>query len=203
MSDTGELFAMAAVWVLVAAVIVRFVPNKWGRIVSFGVLVGIPFWELPYGYYNFQKLCNEEGGLKIFETIPSQNTVCASYPFETSAEYLLKLGFLGVEARDESGRVRRFAKESSDRQATIDGKQISSKYCVTQAFVQGLPWRIQRNEYVIAGALDQRIVARHSDFVWFGTWWQQQTLPILGVGGECRHSDPVKAIAAALLVGTK
>ena len=76
MSDTEQLFVVAAVWVIIAAVIARFIPNWPVRIAFFVLAVGIPFWELPYGYYNFQNLCREETKLMVIERIPPQESVC-------------------------------------------------------------------------------------------------------------------------------
>src|SRR6185436_2239817 len=99
MNDTEQLLIAAAVWAIIAAVIARFIPNWPGRIVFLVLAVGLPFWELPYGYYNFQKLCREEGALRIFEPIAPQEAVCVDYPFETVTSEMLKKGFASVEAR--------------------------------------------------------------------------------------------------------
>ena len=56
MSDTVQLFIVAAGWTIISFLIARLVPKRPGRIALFIVLVGVPFWELPYGYFNFQKL---------------------------------------------------------------------------------------------------------------------------------------------------
>ena len=65
MNDTEQLFWMAVIWALIAAAIARFIPNWPGRIAFFTVAVAIPFWELPYGYYNFQRLCSEQRKLQV------------------------------------------------------------------------------------------------------------------------------------------
>jgi len=204
MSDTANLFLLAGIWSLIAIVIVRLIPVPWpARIAVLALLVGVPFWELPYGYYNFKDLCREHGGLRNFEKFGPQTSVCASYPIDSAAGSLLSNGLVIVEAQDEDGRIKTITKETIDRAVKAERIPISSAYCVRHAFVQGLPWRIQRNEYLITGATDQRIAARFSDYVWYGTWWQQQMLPLLGRGGECRHGDPLKAVASALLTGVK
>jgi hypothetical protein len=202
MNDTEQLFLVAAVWTLIAAAITRFIPNWPGRIAFFTIAVGLPFWELPYGYYNFGKLCKEQGGLKTFELIPPQNVVCVAYPFESGASAMLKAGFDVVEARDKSGSVNRISRASAGDFQSTKLNRVTSDYCVTYAFVRGLPWRIMRNEMTISRENDQRVVARHSDFIWFGMWWQEAATPVLGRGGECRH-DAVPPISAALIGGVK
>jgi hypothetical protein len=200
MNDTEQLFVAAAVWALIAAVIARFIPNWPGRIAFFALAIGIPFWELPYGYFNFQRLCREEGSLRVFEPIAAQREICADYPYETAALAMLKIGFVTVEARDKNGSVRKYSKGSSGDIEKVTIERVSSEYCVTNAFVRGLPWRTMRNEIVIVRERDRQVVARNSDFVWFGMWWQEATVPILGRGGECRH-DGIGAITNALIRG--
>ena len=202
MNDTEQLFIAAAVWALAAAVIARFIPHWPGRIAFFAIAVGIPFWELPYGYYNFQKLCRDEGSLKIVEPIPPQTSVCVDYPYETAALGMLKGGFENVYARDKNGDVKRYLKSSSGAIEKVTTNRISSEYCVTYGFIRGLPWRMMRNEIVVFRDKEKRVVARHSDFVWFGMWWQEAAAPVLGRGGECRH-DGVGSITGALLRGVK
>src|SRR3990172_5793830 len=105
MNDTEQLFIAAAVWALIAAAVARFIPNWPGRIAFFAFAVGIPFWELPYGYYNFQELCREEGSLRVLEPIAPQQSICVDYPFETAASGMMKMWFASIEARDKSGSV--------------------------------------------------------------------------------------------------
>lgn len=199
MSDTEQLFIVAAGWTAFSAFLAYFVRNWGGRIALFVVLVGVPFWELPYGYFNFKWLCKEQGGLAVLEAIPPQDKVCASYPFETSAGRLLEAGFTIVEARDSKGNVIAF--ERGRQKSGVTG--LTSDYCIAQQFVQGLPWGIQRNEYAIVAQRNDRVVARHSDFIWYGMWWQQLASPLFGRGGECRHNDPVNSVARVLLMGKK
>jgi len=202
MNDTEQLFIAAAIWTIIAAVIARFIPNWPGRIAFFAIAVGLPFWELPYGYYNFQKLCREEGSLRIFEPIAPQQSICVDYPFETAALGMLKKGFVSVEARDKGGSVNRYLKAPRGDVDKVATDRVTSEYCITRTFVRELPWRAMRNELVIVRNQDNHLVARHSDFVWFGMWWQAAALPVLGRGGECRH-DGFGSVANSLIVGAK
>jgi hypothetical protein len=202
MSDTEQLFIVAAVWIVIAAMFARLVPGWWGKGALFAVLVAVPFWELPFGYLNFRKLCEDQGGLKVFETFSPQVSICASYPLETSVDQFLSVGFKVVEARDRDGRVVAQTRETAIKTPNVDGSKVASAFCVTQEFVRGLPWRIQRNEYKVVAEPSQREVARHSDFIWFGMWWQERAAPLLGRGGECRHSAPIRKIADVLFHGT-
>ncbi|HTP62988.1 MAG TPA: hypothetical protein VMJ14_12990, partial [Burkholderiales bacterium] len=73
MSDTEQLFIVAAVWTVVAAMVARLGPGWWGKGAFFAALLVVPFWELPYGYFNFQKLCAEDANLKVIDKIFPQD----------------------------------------------------------------------------------------------------------------------------------
>ena len=188
MNDTEQLFLVAAIWALIAAVITRFIPNWPGRIAFFAIAVGIPFWELPYGYYNFYRICESEARLKVFESIPPQRTICVDYPFEDTAKEILKFGFETVEARGKAGDIRRYVANSSIEGREGRQERISADYCITSASNIPLPWRILRHDHVIRGGGDGRLVARQSRFNWAGLWWQEAARPVLGRGGDCGES---------------
>jgi hypothetical protein len=202
MSDTEQLFLVAAVWALIAAAIARFIPNWPGRIAFFVLAVGIPFWELPYGYYNLQMLCREQGGLEVFEPILPQKIVCVAHPYESGAPGMIKAGFETVEAKAKSGSVNRISIAPSGQLESTKQEQVTSDYCVTFANNNHLPWRIIRHDFLVIRVKDGVVVARHSVFDWFGMGWQQSASPVLGRGGECRE-DPIKPVVAVLLNGSQ
>lgn len=184
---------MAAVWVLIAAVIVRFVPNKWGRVVLFGVLVGIPFWELPIGYYNFQKLCMEQAKLQVFEKIPPQDSVCVENLDSVLYGGLVRAGYTRIEVTGGSDNANHYI--ASGRVFMTNRKQVKSSYCVAFENNIALPWRVSRSDTSIVRVSNDRAVARQSVFYWWGMWWQQAAGPVLGRGGRC-FDDPYHPFVA-------
>lgn len=200
MNDTEQLFLVAIVWALIAAAIARFIPNWPGRIAFFTIAVAIPFWELPYGYYNFQKLCREEGGLKVLEKIAPQEDVCADFPFDISGKDLLKFGFSSVEARTNTGDVHSFFAQPAATPPESSVGHTVSNYCVTFVNNNHLPWGVIRHDFLITHVDSGRIAAKHSVFDWFGMWWQQQAAPMLGRGGACRE-NPIPPIVSVLRNG--
>ena len=200
MSDTEQLFVAAAVWALIAAVIARFIPNWPGRIAFFAIAVALPFWELPYGYYNFQKLCREEVGLQVSEKILPQEIVCADYPYVTLHGELLKSGFASVETRSKAGEINRYATRPDGGIEKLEQQKLTSNYCLTFVNNIQLPWRVLRHDQLVARANDGRIVARQSRFTWSGMWWQEDGRPIFGRGGDC--SDKGNRSILALRQGT-
>ena len=203
MSDTEQLFILAGVWTIGAAVVAYFIPKWPAKIIAFALLVGIPFWELPFGYYKFLNLCAHEGGWRVFEKIAPQQSVCAIYPLDSATKQFIDAGFTIVEAKDKGGNTWRYTRDEINDKPKAAGSATVSEYCVVQDFIEGLPWRIQRNEHVVVRLSDKHIVGRFSDFVWYGTWWQQKAIPMLGRGGECRHGDAIPAIAYTLRAGSQ
>jgi len=187
MSDTEQLFVAAAVWGLIAAVIARFIPNWPGRIAFFAIAVALPFWELPYGYYNFRKLCVAEARLLVFEKIPPQESVCVRDLDSGIYSGLIRAGFRRIEVTDRTDDPKRDA--SSGRVFRIPRPSIQSTYCLAFQSNNALPWRVLRNDVLIARATDDKVVARQSRFSWEGMWWQEQARPVLGRGGVC-FDDP-------------
>jgi hypothetical protein len=202
MNDTEQLFFAALVWALIAAAIARFIPNWPGRIAFFAITVGLPFWELPYGYYNFQKLCREEGKLLVYAEIAPQKSICVDYPFDSSARTLHRFGFASIESRDKKGEVIEFSGSASAGLSQSRKRSVSSEYCVTFLNNIRLPWRVNRHDFLVIRRSDGKNVARHSEFDWLGMWWQQAATPVLGHGGECGR-DPVRLVMTALVDGVK
>ena len=187
MSDTEQLFVVAAVWTLVAAVIARFIPNWPGRIAFFVLAVGVPFWELPYGYYNFQRLCGEQARLQVFEKIPPQDSVCVGDLDSGTYTGLVRAGFSRIEVIGRTDDPARDA--ASGRVFSTKKEEAKSSYCYSYRANNHLPWGLLRNDALISRANDNHVVARQSQFVWAGMWWQEMARPILGRGGVC-FDDP-------------
>ena len=187
MNDTEQLFVVAAVWALIAAAIARFIPNWPGRIAFFALAVGIPFWELPYGYYNFQKLCSEEGRLQVFEKILPQDSVCVGDLDSGVYSGLIRAGFLRIEVTGKSDDRKRDS--ASGRIFLTKKQEVKSAYCLEFRANIALPWRVLRSDVLIARANDEHVIARQSQFHWAGMWWQEQARPVVGRGGVC-FEDP-------------
>ena len=147
--------------------------------------MGIPFWELPYGYYNFQRLCRAEIGLQVFEKIPQQEIVCADYPYVTFHKELLKSGFTTVEVRGKAGEIKKYSTRPDGGIDETAQERLASNYCLTFLNNNQLTWRVWRHDQLITGARDGHVVARQSRFSWAGMWWQEEARPVLGRGGDC------------------
>jgi hypothetical protein len=183
MNDTEQLFLAAAAWALIAAAIARFIPNWPGRIVFFALAVGIPFWELPYGYYNFQKLCREETTLKVIEKFPPQDSVCIEYFDAGLYRQLAQGGFTRIEITGRSDNAKEYA--AKGQVFMTNHEQAKSSYCIAFENNISLPWRLLRADTMIEQRSDRRVIGRQSEFYWTGMWWQEQARPAAGRGGVC------------------
>lgn len=185
------------IWALVAAVIARFIPNWPGRIVLFTIAMAIPFWELPYGYYYFQKLCRDETRLQIYERIPSQDAVCIEYFDLAFFSLLTQAGFKRIEITGRSDNAKDYVADG--RVFLTNREQAKSSYCVSFKSNILLPWRIWRDDTLILRASDGHMAARQSRLLWAGMWWQQEARPLMGIGGVC--SSELNAPILALRQG--
>jgi hypothetical protein len=189
MNDTADLFAMAGVWVVIAALIARAVPitSRWGKSLMFATLVAILFWELPLGYLHFRELCATQTKLRIIETIPAEASVCVEGFDQRQFERLIAMGFSRVEVIGQSANGRLYLEKGRFKEALLlsYGRPTSSSYCFSTRTNGVEPWHIARTDYLLLKVPNKREVARESAFFWSGLWWQRGLRPLLGNGGHC------------------
>jgi hypothetical protein len=194
MSETAELFILAGIWTFVVVLTARTIKNWPARVVVFAFLLGIPFWEMPFGFYNFVRLCRDDARLRVVEKFPPQERVCAAYPDTSLHRELLAAGFPFVETKGAAGEVRSFFLKDGTAHEVAQSA-ITSTYCLTFVNNIRMPMRVLRHEVQIVRVSGGDVVARQSRFSWLGMWWQEATSPILGNGGTCAP-DPRSPILA-------
>jgi hypothetical protein len=153
--------------------------------------VGVPFWELPYGYYNFQKLCLAEAKLLKFDEVLPQDEICVENLDSVLYSELIKNQFSRIEVLRTTDDGQR--DKSSGRVFLTKREDARSQYCLRFVGNISQPWRIVRHDQLIERVRDNHLVARQSRFHWAGMWWQQLAAPILGRGGRC-FDDPYRSI---------
>ncbi len=183
MSPTEELFLVAAVWTLIAVFVARFFSTWLARIVFVAIAVAVPFWELPYGYLNFRKVCADQVQLQVFEKILPQESVCLSRFDSGQYAQLNRAGFSRIEVPAITEGAKEFI--SSGRVINIAATGAQSTYCITFENNILVSNRLSRSDILVTRRADGRIAARQSDFFWGGMWWQEMARPLLGRGGEC------------------
>jgi hypothetical protein len=191
MSDTAELFTLAGIWTLGALFVAYFIPKWPAKIAAVAFLVGIPFWELPYGYYNFRQLCVEEAKFQVFEEITPQDGICVENLDAGLYKNLSNAGFVRIEVMGSTDDLQR--DNQSGRVFFSKNQKAESKYCLQFIGNIPLPWRILRHDLLVTNSSDRRVVGRQSRFIWAGMWWQERASPVFGSGGSC-FDDPSRAI---------
>ena len=187
MNDTEYLFVVAAVWSIISLLLARLVPNWGGRIALFVVLVGVPFWELPYGYYKFSSLCRDKVALQVFEEMMPQTSICIDYFDVPLYVELVRVGFDRIEITERSDSAKNYLR--NDRVVMVKRDEARSSYCIAFKNNIHMPWRMLRSDILVERAGDGRVVARQSDFYWIGMWWQAEATPVLGRGGMCSRKS--------------
>ena len=197
MSDTAQLFILAAVWTVVSIFLARLVPNWGGRIALFAVLVGVPFWELPYGYYAFHRLCGEQANLQIFERFPPQENICVDDLHSNLFSKLVKYGFTRIEVTGRSDDPQRYVASGKVYFPKLR-TEVESQYCLDFVSNFPLPHRILRGATLVKRSRDGQVALRQDHFFWSGLWWQDAASPLLGRGGTCFGDPdlPIKTLRA-------
>jgi hypothetical protein len=199
MSDTAQLFIMAGVWTVAAAILAFHYISKWpARIAAFALLVGVPFGELPYGYYNFAKLCRDEATVRAFEKVAPQEFMCIDDLYSDVYRMLVGVGFSKIEFR--GGTNIDFRNNAAIHAVRVKRGEEKSVYCFSTKNNIRLPWRVWRYDHLVHRVVDGRVALRQSGFSWAGMWWQEGASPILGRGGNC--GDPLVRLFAAVRNGT-
>ena len=198
MSDTEQLFIVAGVWTFIAGFIAYFIPSWWIRVPVFAVLVGVPFWELPYGYYNFLKFCQTETKVQVFEKIPPQEFICLDHFDPLQYGVLVKAGFTRIEIVGRSDNAKEYA--ASGKVFMVSRDDAKSSLCITSKINNALPWRLLRHDVLVTQIHGSGIVVKQSRINWLGMWWQHQMSPVLGRGGYC-FSDP-NEVLQVIRIGT-
>ena len=192
--EAQELLLAALVWTAVAAaIVIRFVSDRLLRIALFAVLFGIPFGELPYGYYNFLDLCQSETVLQVSEKIPAQETVCVEELNSLMYTNLMRAGFARVEVTSDADYPSVYL---VDRRVVRTHPELTkSPYCIVVKKDIVLPWNILRSDTLIVDSRNQQTVARQSAIHWQGMWWQKDLIPSFGSGRTCSGNPGRPAVA--------
>jgi hypothetical protein len=171
------ILAVVAVYIGIVWALVRFaLKNNWARAAVVVAALGIPFWDLPIGYYEFQRLCSAEGGLRILKPVAPQERVFFDSMPSQSAEDLLAKGFKVVEiARADGKGIARH--EFLGGIVTKNVAEPESAVRVTIRRNQLLSWNILRDDRIAQFRVNGELLARHSTFTWHGGWLKALASP--------------------------
>ena len=119
------ILVVAGAYVGLWYLLIRALPNRWAKAIVALVALYLPFWDVPYGYYNFRALCSEEGELHVLRKVSPQTSIFLdqSLPLtEKEIARMLAKGFRVVEVRRRDGSMVSLRKDESGgiHQARLD-----------------------------------------------------------------------------------
>jgi len=190
------VLAVIAIYIGVFAYIVVHARNRAEKIAAIVVALAIPFWDLPFGYFNFYRHCSQEGGIHLSKELPPSSAILVDSSSGYTPNQVLRFGFKAVEY-EASGQIIRYVRESQDIVKSTHAAPISALRVIFAGH-KILPWNLTRTDYVVTRLDNGQVVASQTDFQWRGMWWQVASAPLLGDGGRCRRpsDEPMLAVIA-------
>lgn len=191
------ILGIAVGWIALWFYVFKYAPNRGVRVGAVLVALLIPFWDLPIGYFQFQRLCQTEGGVHIYERITPQEKVYFDSVPSDEPEKLLRQGFKVIELRRADGK-------GVLRQQLHEGKIVSSTVSSPESLVavsiipnEKLAWNIYRYEHVARSISSNKILVRHTGFTWRGGWLEDSFAPFLV--GRLSCSSPLSDLLTPIL----
>jgi hypothetical protein len=190
------ILAVIAVYIGVFAYVVVHARNRAEKIAAIAVALAIPFWDLPFGYFNFYRHCSQEGGVHVGVNIPPATSILVDSSSRYTPNEILRFGFKVVEY-EAPGEIVRYTRESKGLTKSIHATPMSN-IKIKFAGHKNLPWNLIRSDYVVTRLDNEQIVASQTDFQWRGMWWQVSAAPLLGYGSQClgEKDKPMLALMA-------
>ncbi len=183
-------------YIAIAAGIAVLAKGKW-RVLVIAVFVLIPTWDIIPGKIALDRLCEKEGGIKIFRSVEGVEGFL-SIDGKAYEEYFKRYGYKYVEIVREK-RDPRTGKAVGIEYARVslgqDGKLIEkaieqpvSKYEFRayrnyDNYIS--PWGITLFSASIVDVQTREILSVDKRFGWYGGWLRQFNRPVLGAGRGC------------------
>lgn len=195
------ILVVAGAYVGLWYLLVRALPNRWAKAIVALIALYLPFWDVPYGYYNFRTLCAEEGGVKVFEKVPSQDSIYLDKSVLGAVSYMFKQGYRIVEEQDRSGQIGRWLASDPGRREVVDKASLISTYGMRSELFKRQPWGVSRSDRLIYILQTESIVIRSTYFSW-QTWISSLGVPGLGYLHYCPEGISRTTPAVTLRGGT-
>lgn len=190
----GGAAAYVALWWFV----ISKARNRGERVSAVVIALLIPFWDLPFGYFNFYRLCSQEGGLHVDKELRAADSILLAESTAYRPEDVLKLGFKTVEFMSR-GQVIRYSSSPAGVLRTTHTQAISP---LVYEFSSNkpLPWNVVRSDYEVKRIGDGKILARQTDFGWNGMWWESNFRVQVTSARHC-SGVPSKSVLLVLAEG--
>lgn len=215
------VLVLAGLYLWIVYVVVRKVPQVWGKALAVVVAALIPTADAVYGRIKLKHLCETEGGMKIFRTV--ENVKGIYQDRELREEWITKGGFEFTEGKVlKNGKTvnSRLVKNEDGSLRQIVDVPILSAYEIasfTNPDIQRnfeqlkfAPWI--RTDIVVKERVSEEILGRVTDFSYAGGWVERSVARIYsarGNAGTCNlsgsaweYSQIDKKLVSAVFSGT-
>ena len=193
------VLAGIAIYIAVFWFLVRALEQKWAKGLAILVALAIPFWDLPFGYYNYREHCANDGGLHLRQQFSPVTSILIDPSTGYTADQLLRRGFKIVEVNEASQKITRYVVEGNGIKSE-NTEKITSSVRIRTHRNQVLPWNVVRHDVVVSLVNGDNVLVTHSGFHWRGVWWQVVGAPMFGTGPFC-HTRDTDAVLTALASG--
>jgi hypothetical protein len=176
------ILVVAGIYVGLWYLLIRALPNRWAKAGVALVAIYLPFWDVPYGYYNFHTLCADEGGVHVSAKVSPQTSVYldrSSLRTEQERARMFARGFSLIEMHSPDGSSMSFSKSSAGQSQGDSISAPTSTYGIRAEMNKRMPWGVVRHDQVLFVRESNQFVARNSEFAW-RIWLRDKVLAFPG-----------------------
>lgn len=183
-------------YVAVAVGIMVIAKGVWKWLV-FAIFILIPTWDIIPGKIALARLCEQEGGIKIYRSVDGVEGFL-SLDGKVYEEHFKRYGYKYVEVAREKRDPRtgesvgaEYARVTVGNDGRLKEEPIErplSRYAYREAPRLGegrMRFGIVRNVDSILDTRTNESLATRTEIYWRGNWLQRYASPILGAGGYC------------------
>lgn len=152
----GLIILVPIIYIAIAWVIVKRLHTKKAKIIALVIFIIIPTWDEIIGRIYFKNLCETEAGVKIFKTV------------ELGKEFFLRSGEIDMNT---AGRLPAKGGEVNTLRIETRFPVIRRSTEVSQIF------KINKYEVSITEKATNNVLARHTNFSYFGGWLARHSTP--------------------------
>jgi hypothetical protein len=191
------VLAVAAGYIAFWFFVTRAAHTRAAKFAVVAVAFAIPFWDLPIGYVNYRTACSDQAGLVILAPIAGSDSILIEGP-GYSVEQLSNFGFKTIEYASANGtEIVTFTVTPTGLEKARPTKRVS-KLKISSVSNQLPGWHLHRRDVILSNIDNGAVVARHSEFHWYGAWWQQELMPKAGPVARCHIREDAQIWALAL-----
>lgn len=195
------ILVVAGAYVGLWYLLIRALPNRWAKAVVALVAVYLPFWDVPYGYYNFRTLCAEEGGLHVFGKVSPETSVfldSSALLTEQESAKMIGRGFRFIEMRSHDGSNISYSNTSTGQSQTVRISSPVSSYGIRTTMNTRMPWGIVRHDQFLYVLTSDQVLARNTQFHW-RFWLRDKVLAVPGGHHYCQDQFRSDRLAQLVL----